>query len=496
MYTVIAVDDEPVALEHICTIIKLKCPEYTMIETAENGEEAMEKVRKFHPDMVISDVKMPIMNGIQLVGKIKEEFPDIFTIIVSGYQEFEYAKEALKFGVCDYILKPVMPSNMENILIQVAEKLKKQHYQQRNRLIRRICHGIEIDDAELSKYFPSKRYYGAIIRKNGLPRRFSNNLGMEIFSDINEMMYIYGRDEMEALYICPEELIFDCSFEQVVRHILMRENQMGQYITTVVLEEPFPVNCVSAIIKKIYRMLDTKTVIGYTQTLTIKDIYMPDEQERTEKAEESLEKLEYLLKEQRYDKFKKELEWLFIHWEEKHYPQLWVEGNARQLLYMIQKLTGNLSYNSDYEFMMEDAFYYALSMGELLENLNTILFKNIKGETADQGKVDTPEFFAGIKKYIRQNLKNPLTLQSVCKEFGVSQTYLSKLFRKYENASFNNYLTAKRMDKAKQLMEEDKDLFVKDLAAMIGYTDQFYFSRIFRSFTGMCPSDYLDGLQE
>ena len=69
---------------------------------------------------------------------------------------------------------------------------------------------------------------------------------------------------------------------------------------------------------------------------------------------------------------------------------------------------------------------------------------------------------------------------------------MGKLFRKYENESFNRYLTSVRMEKAVKLMKETPDIFIKDVAARVGYNDQFYFSRIFRSYMGVCPSDYLE----
>lgn len=75
MFTVIVVDDEPAALNHICTIIEKKCPEFQVIERAENGKEAMDKVRQNKPDVVISDIRMPIMNGLELVAGIKKDFP-------------------------------------------------------------------------------------------------------------------------------------------------------------------------------------------------------------------------------------------------------------------------------------------------------------------------------------------------------------------------------------------------------------------------------------
>lgn len=107
MFRVLVVDDEPSALDYICNIIKLKCPSLAIAGTAENGKDGLNKYRQLAPDLVISDVKMPVMGGLEMVKAIKEEDGDAQIVLVSGYQEFEYVKAALRYGVSDYVLKPM-----------------------------------------------------------------------------------------------------------------------------------------------------------------------------------------------------------------------------------------------------------------------------------------------------------------------------------------------------------------------------------------------------
>ena len=112
MFRVLVVDDEPSAVEYICNIIKVKCPELSVVATAENGEEGLLKFQEFMPDLVISDVKMSHMDGLDMVNAIKETGEEVSVVLVSGYQEFEYARAALKYGVSDYIFKRVRPSRL------------------------------------------------------------------------------------------------------------------------------------------------------------------------------------------------------------------------------------------------------------------------------------------------------------------------------------------------------------------------------------------------
>ena len=92
---------------------------------------------------------------------------------------------------------------------------------------------------------------------------------------------------------------------------------------------------------------------------------------------------------------------------------------------------------------------------------------------------------------MKEHMAFPLSAQKICTIFGISQTYLSKLFRKYSTESFNRHLAILRIEKAKEIMKESPDLFIKDIAMMVGFSDQFYFSRIFHSITGMSPAEYI-----
>lgn len=85
-----------------------------------------------------------------------------------------------------------------------------------------------------------------------------------------------------------------------------------------------------------------------------------------------------------------------------------------------------------------------------------------------------------------------ITVSTVCREFGLSQSYLNMIFRKYGMQSFNIYLRTVRIEKAKRIMERNPQMFIKDIAMMAGYKDQFYFSRIFRAVTGVSPSEYIE----
>ena len=105
-------------------------------------------------------------------------------------------------------------------------------------------------------------------------------------------------------------------------------------------------------------------------------------------------------------------------------------------------------------------------------------------------KLDTPEFVEKIKEYIESHLSQEVSVSSLCKEFNLSQSYLNMIFRKHGMESFNIYLRNERIKRAIEIMGRNPQMLVKDVAMMVGYQDQFYFSRIFRAVTGIAPSGF------
>lgn len=493
MFTVIVVDDEPTAVKHICTIIEMKCPQYQVVETAENAHEGLDKIRIYKPDLVITDIKMPLMNGIDFITKVKEEFPLICAIIVSGYQDFEYAKGAIQLGVLDYILKPVNPTMLKANLDNIADKLKSALYQNRNLLIRNMSRGLIQNNIDIKRYFPSERYYAAIIRRNGLPRRFSSKSDIEIFSGVGETMFLYGRDEMEALYICPEELISKKFVELIYKRLEKESNKLG-YTTSVILNKSFNTEKLYDMIKILYKTLDSRAVIGYTQVIILEGDRI-EEPTRTYDKDNMIMHIKHLIKEEKWYNFKSEFTKLMLAWRKERRPQLWIERNVRLIFYYMQVQDSNV-YDEESEYMLVDAFFYATSMEELIESLLYVFDKNKLEESTCNLKIDTQKFVETVKDYLNIHISDQISLQSVCKKFGISQTYLSRVFRKYVDDSFNNYLTTIRIECAKKLMAENKEFLVKDVASMVGYSDQFYFSRVFCSVTGKPPSIYAESLKE
>ena len=130
MLRLMIVDDEQIIREALSSMIDYTSLGYKVIATAKSGMEAYARIRDDYPDVVISDIKMPFMDGLELSDILKKKMPKIQIIILSGYGEFDYAKEAIKIGVTDYLTKPVTGEQLLEALNKVKQKLDKKKRQE------------------------------------------------------------------------------------------------------------------------------------------------------------------------------------------------------------------------------------------------------------------------------------------------------------------------------------------------------------------------------
>jgi YesN/AraC family two-component response regulator len=123
LFTVIVADDEKLIANNIARWIEENCPSFRVAATAGTGLEALEQAKELLPDVVFSDIKMPEMDGIELISRLRREMPAVLCVIVSGYSDFEYMKAAIQQSAADYLLKPVNPEELKRLLQRLEATL-------------------------------------------------------------------------------------------------------------------------------------------------------------------------------------------------------------------------------------------------------------------------------------------------------------------------------------------------------------------------------------
>lgn len=492
MYRVLIVEDEPPAIKPIKTLINKYCKDFNLIGIAENGLEGVTMARELAPDLIITDVHMPLMDGIEFVSKIKRKLPESLILIISGYSEFEYVQRAISYGVNDYLLKPIVPSEFVYTMNKIENLLEKQFYENRNRLLKKMAMEKSVDPAEVKHYFPYDKYFLSIIRVKGMPGRFERTGELEIYSEKDETIAVYGRDFNEGLYLIPFEVIGNSDITMFNRKIMKQYKKIDVYFTFVYMSSPVPIRDIPETMKKLYKLLDKKIIIGKTQVLRESEDNGKCGEVSQKEAYKILEKMEYIFHNMEYGKIKNEIKTLFRQWSAEERPQVYIAYMLKQILYLSQKynlenIAGRLLETED---ILEEILADANQLEDVQNGFIDLLWQSQQVQTIE--KVDAPEFLESLRNYVDCHIGEEVSLTSVCSTFGVSQPYFSKIFRKYMDKSFNQYITERRMEKAKVIMSGNRELLIKDVASMVGYSNQFYFSRIFHAYTGMSPTEYFN----
>jgi two-component system response regulator YesN len=121
---VIVAEDEELILNHIIKKIQGIDPGFMIVGAAQNGKQALEMIEEFSPDLLLTDIRMPVIDGLELLKNVALNFPYIKTIVISGYSEFEYAKQAIRYGVSDYLIKPLELEELRKALMKIKISLE------------------------------------------------------------------------------------------------------------------------------------------------------------------------------------------------------------------------------------------------------------------------------------------------------------------------------------------------------------------------------------
>lgn len=526
LYKVILVDDEEEVREAIRKRINWEEIGFSVVGTAENGEEALELAESCEPDVVMTDIQMPFMDGLTLLRKLKEKIPDLRSVIFSGYDDFEYAKEAIRLESEEYILKPVDADELREIFIRIRERLDEQLRQRRN---------VE----QLSKYYEESRPMMKEQLIIGLLE------GRELQFDLER----YQRDfdlQIESAFYCAgafritpssdnkevlNKNLMAVSLKQIVTErfkdvmsveafvyldtvcVLARLKSTGQYRTFIeemdrickIAHRSLDAN-ISAGIGRVYgnaesihtSFLEAKDAfhhrifVGENQAICINDVepacsvedYVSEKQIRHIMRQVKVGTRESLEKEIRsfVDKLKKSninLNQLQIFYAEFVVELLRLSrGHSISL-----SETGFGSINTNEElsgFSSMDAF------ADRLTELTGILWERISNGRLDSAK----KLAEDAKQYIADHYsESKLSVDEICSHLGVGTSYFSAVFKKETGVSFVTYLTEVRMNEAQRLLDTtDEKSYI--IAGMVGYEEPNYFSYVFKKHFGISPSRY------
>jgi len=506
---ILVVDDEFIMRQGIKHMVDWEQEGFQVIGQASNGQEAIEIIKDTPPDIIISDIIMPQIDGIELAKFVQEKYPQIQIIILSSYSDFEYVKSSFQHGAVDYILKPSLnPAELIKTLKKASSKIQNLTLPSKgainaNNMLNRLILGFDtnIDFDYLNNLFihPSFCLFGINVKNiyNNYDKRHKmiDYIISQIYEEFSSKD-ISQNKEIQLVNIENEIIILVLNFaNKNYSNILNNLAKISDKVSRNFSEAFFVLSKTFNSIANIKAVYEKDFSVLTQQHFYNKNIHFLCSENF--KTPPSMDKFNF-------KSFSESVAILQI-------------PNAFEMLtqYIIKAISNRSLTEFEIKTLIQNSFYNAISNLEYL-NFDLITLNTLKHDCFD--KIDTSKYAEDLMlnyksllsyfneiiekyqskinchminkiiQYIHAHYDKQLTLTDVSKLFNFNYYYLSSYFSSHNKEGFNEFLNKIRIEKACDFLKQD--IPISDISSMVGYSDHSYFCKVFKKFIGLTPSHF------
>ena len=493
------VEDEVFALKTLCKKVSDLSPDYEVVGTAADGVEALPGILKTQPAIVLTDIRMSRMDGLTLVQKMKENGVSAIPVVISGYQEFEYAKQAMHLGVKDYLLKPIELNELKECLESCRKRLEKTSTPQN---IYSFFAGSQ--DLNLNAITSG----GSVLICYLLfctPLSNSGSLLHPVAGYIpNAVIKDYFNSQLPGYTILGFDGIF--SNEKVVligfEGSPEETDRLLQKLTFGLADQfHFPVTC--------YYMSSPKDMIGpniqnahgncvRNMILgTSRCCHTVPPSEPAENLTDLIELLSLLIRQDDRELINSNMLRLCMKWKTE---QRTLVASQADLIFILKALNQNFHEKKDRRidcvFYVENICCFSSSFEELASNFSLLLTELFGASNGPEDQtLKGEQLVEKIEAYFHENLSRSITLQLLSEEMNVSKVHLCRVFKKYRNMTPIDSFNRMKIDRARELLTQFAALPLQKISDMLGFSDVYSFSKVFKKIEGVSPSAYRKNLE-
>lgn len=528
MYKIMLADDEGIVIDSLKFIIEKNFGQTCTVEYAYTGRSVIELAEKYKPDIAIMDIHMPGINGIEAMKEIRKNNKSVIFIIMTAFDKFNYAKEAINLGVLEYLTKPVNQSVVTEVLQKAMNIIEADRKRRSNDLM--IREKLEIVIPIIESHFIYAALSGSDFDRE--KNDFCNLLG--ITDDYGMILILeFGDTLVEGKLTNPVGISVKAQmFYPAIRESLKEEldcivspimvnkivtfipsnNPQFEYDDRIELIEKarklirdltkqheiqfkIGIGSVTSICKleesykeALRAIANSKSRVAHVKDLSIVCEYEPDYPINTEST------LFKMIEKGDIEGTKKEAN-LFFDWMVNNFPEDIMDIKLKVIEFILfaeQKafLNGGMTYyflyRKDYLPIIINIDNFEQLRKWFIDKV-TQACKNITSKHEEQ----TSGLICKAKSFIEENYQKDISLDDVSRSVDISPYYFSKLFKEETGENFIEYLTNIRIEKAKSLLVHSS-MNIKNICVDTGYSDPNYFSRIFKKQVGVTPTEYRD----
>lgn len=506
MFQLLIADDESIERQALKSIIYQNFPNDFEVTECSNGLDVVKQAEQVKPDIIFIDIKMPGQSGIEAIRQIREFLPDIDIIIITAYDYFDYAKEAISLKVSEFLIKPI---DIHEVISQVEcllGKLRKREESQK--------YSVEIESKlEVIKIRYEQEFMDLLQRYNTTPQMLQEYLniidysfgkGIAVIIDFETVLEEESIGKVQKDFICTrflnrikvqsEKAGLKCMQQSETDVELLfflsetdSEEDLKQTVTTLI--ENSKKNMSIAVSYECSRLIQRiedlpTTVYSFKQSFFSKKrtyFYPYEIEERLiseiekknfPEAKECIRKIvKELGKQDHSELMQREVHGLYT------VVRRYIKGLSKEsLLPEADKVVENIKLESDILSFFEQLLDYAEKSLEQKSRKNQTLIQK-------------------ICNYLEEHYQEDISLEEAANIIGFSSFYFSKLMKEYCNMSYIDYVSTIRIKKAMSLFETT-DQTISQIALLVGYSDPNYFTRVFKKIVGKTPSAYKEQVKE
>lgn len=523
MYKVLIVDDEVLVRVGLKTTIDWEAIGFSIVAEASNGEQGFEQYKKHLPEVIITDIKMPKQDGLWLVEKVRKENSQVKILVLTCYDEFSYARKALKVGADDYILKSeVEDEELIALMISIRNKIDAQNktklihehvlnntddikksifleicksdFDLGSKLIERL-NGINFRTKETKVAFISISMIHGEQKVQSETTQSNQALLNIIFGQFTEeaIDYVYSYEMNRSMFFLSSPTL---NTTVIKRIITAASNSAKQYfdiylnsVSSVVIGEMGELPMVyKAFINKaeilFYKKENTFTFMGI-DAITFIEPNVFDLKKKHNKGiveaigQEDIEKTNDLVRE------------VGSFFNQNNINPMIVKIFFSNLMGDIFSSYGLFLENSE-EFKTHEYYHYKIESSKQLDNIVQLLMEftsKVINAIQNMRHNNSKQMINKALNFIEYHYEEKISLDDVAKELNLSKHYLCSAFKKETGTNMSLYINKLRIEKAKQMLLES-DVKIKEIFEKVGYANQQYFSKVFKKVTGQTVIEY------
>ncbi len=499
MIRVLIVEDEPPVLRRTKRLIEHIDADFSVAATAGDGEEALEKLRAEHFDVLFTDIRMPVMDGMRLMNRVQTLYPDCSIVVLSGYQDFEYVSAAVRAQAVDYLLKPVAEETLEKLLFKLKERfiaLKRERMQQS--VASRINHMFADNAAEgpqaarlgICVFCAGAMPYGADADAYGSAPGIWRKISIAGITKAlcrDGMLFVQeymGDTPAERVLVYQQAEMANGEWTRRLYELVREQSELP--ISCACLADTVAVQEIGSAHKRLRRLLFNRIIIGRglfeTAGFQALEAVKQRSDDFAEDSEAAARYAELLAGgyPRRCAAFRRAL---FDRLESESWTQRRVSRFFQRVMAMLESKSPDSGGAPPYREWFEQAVAMAASLKELEEIVKSL-------ESSQPVISEGNETIAKVRDYLEAHFTEHITGQTLARKFGYVPSYISFLFRQTYGQSPADYLTKLRLNKAKELLLGSPGMLVREVAERVGFKNQYHFSRVFKKNEGLWPTDF------